>query len=275
MHRSGMIVALGPRILVVLMVLAASGCAPGRQGADNGARQAEWESLAESHEALSAKRQELRELRERIAAGPETVEEGETGEGGISPEELHLRLQEQVGEIEEEVTGMADQFMIQLVGFINADPIIEGEEPTEIQLAAIRMKSDEDIELAQEYIDKGGDYRRAIDIYNAALSADPEYERLAELLGLAEEMRYMDEERFAEVRKAMTQDEVRAVLGQVYHRNIRDFEKEGVVGWFYPKEGGGAAAVFFREDRRSGQLRVYNSDYNAVKTTEVEEGTGG
>ena len=159
---------------------------------------------------------------------------------------------------------MTQSFNERLVAFINANPPIVGEPPTEQQRAAIRMKSDEDIEVANEYIVKGGDYRRAIKIYQDILVADPDNEALKAALASAEEMRFMTKERFATAKKGMSENEIRAALGPVNLRNVRHFDKENVTAWYYPKdERGAAAAVWFRPEKKG--LRAYQIQFDAIK----------
>jgi hypothetical protein len=71
----------------------------------------------------------------------------------------------------------------------------------------------------------------------------------------------MDQERFARVEKGMTEDDVRAELGQVKQQNVR--EETGQVVWLYPRENGAAAAVFFRAGRE-GVLAVDDTNFEAV-----------
>ena len=132
------------------------------------------------------------------------------------------------------------------------------------------MKTHEDMIVAQEFIDKGGDYRRAIEIYQTALIADPNNEELQAAIAEAEELRFMNEERFSQVSKNMTEEEVREVLGPVYLQNIKRYEDQGVTAWYYRKQDGGAAGVFFQEKR--GVLKVYKFDFSAVKPQVIEAG---
>ncbi len=85
----------------------------------------------------------------------------------------------------------------------------------------MRLKSDEDLAVAQEWIDRGGDYRRAIEILETQLQADPGYARLEQALARAREMRYVTPERFARVEPGMTALDVRAALGPVNLREVR------------------------------------------------------
>jgi hypothetical protein len=132
------------------------------------------------------------------------------------------------------------------------------------------MKSDEDIALAREWIDKGGDYKRAIDIYTNALRFDPDNEALEQAMAEAEQNRYMSAERFAAAKKGMTEAEVRAVLGQVNLHNVKSFPDRKVVAWFYPtSEDGAAAAVWFREEKDGN--KVYKLNFEEVKPKSAQE----
>ncbi len=234
----------------------------------------DWANLQKAKADLEAKRSELAELQQSMAADPEAeAEGGEGGEGGaegeegaetpLSPEELAAQAET----VQQDIYKMSDDFGAQLVQFINAQGISVGGELTEMQSKAIRMKSGLDIELAQGYID-GGEYGRAIDIYNQALTLDPDNEDLTAAIAAAEARRFMTEERLAEVKKNMTEDEVRELLGTPKAQNVREFDG-GVIGWFYPKEEPNTAAgVFFRD--RKGTLKVYKTDFEAVKSQDEE-----
>lgn len=251
-------------------------CGPGEPVVDE-AREAEWASLVEAKGQLDALRQQTVDLEEQLAAAlsededAEGAEEEGEGEGeeaeteaeaeAMTPEEMEASLTAMADEIPKK----ADAFMQGLVTYLNSDPMIEGEPPTERQLAAIRMKSSEDMVLAQEYIDKGGDYQRAINIYEGSLQFDPDNESLKAGLEAAMVDRFMSEERFALAKKGMTQDEIRELLGQVNLYNVREYEDRGVIAWFYPTaEGGKASAVWFKENKRSKQLEAYQIKYDAV-----------
>ncbi len=199
-------------------------------------------ALAEEWAALQVKQSDLMELR------------GEAAEALVS---------ERQG-LESQVNDAADAFAERLVTFINEYAGFEGEEPLPEVKAAIGLKSIEDIELAREYVAKGGDYAKAIDILRGALIADPGNAALEAELRAAEGLRFMSEERFSAVEKGMTEDEVRALLGQVKPQNVRDYKEQNAVAWFFPKEGGAAAAVFFRE--KDGQLKVDSLQFDAVAT---------
>ncbi len=242
---------------LLLAGVAAAGCGPDPQVAAEQAREEQWQQIEQSHRELTAKREQLAAARQ--AAAP-------AADGGGAAADLQA--------LETEATELADDFYQQLVEFINANPPVAGETPPERVRQAIRIKSDEDIRIAQGWIDEGGDYRRAIDIYDGALASDPDYEELQRVRAEAEAMRFMTEERFAKVEDGMTRDEVRAALGPVNLRNIRDYPEKNAVAWFYPRdERGSAAAVWFRENRR-GEFVVYEADFH-FKDAGAEEAEGG
>ena len=234
-----------------------------RKKSASAARAEAWTKIQEEHEALSGQRSELAELRQRVAAGAEglEVEEGQDAEG------LLAELQEEIAAKVKSATEAADAFSVNLVNFINDAGAAVGEEPPEL-LAALRMKTDEDIELAEEYVREGGDYRRAIDILERSKEIDPEYARRDEILVGFQDMRYVSDGRFAQIEKGMSEAAVTDILGRVYHRNIREYDEQDVIAWFYPKdpeEAGpnAAAAVFFQE--RGGALKVYRTQWE-IKT---------
>jgi outer membrane protein assembly factor BamE (lipoprotein component of BamABCDE complex) len=165
----------------------------------------------------------------------------------------------------EETAALGEELDRRLVDFINASPLPEGEKPSGRFLAALWMKSDEDIRLAHRFIEQAGDYRRAIEIYEAARAVDPDNPQLAQELASARAHRYMTVERFLNVKKGMTQDEVRTLLGQPNLRDVRDFPERGITAWFYTKDAEGkAAAVWFAKEK--GVPTVYMADFAAIET---------
>ncbi|HKI06161.1 MAG TPA: outer membrane protein assembly factor BamE [Thermoanaerobaculia bacterium] len=163
-----------------------------------------------------------------------------------------------------ETEALAGELNRRLVELLNADPPIQGEPLSERQQAAVRMKSDEDILLARQFIDQGGDYQRAIDIYREALVVDPGNPRLQQELAKARSRRYVTREAFAQIKEGMEREEVRRLLGQPNLHSVRDYPDRGVVGWFYPKDASGAAAaVWFHQE--GGRATVYLLDFDALQ----------
>lgn len=257
--------------ILPVLVLALVGVACG--GGGSGIEQARQESLAALEElktAVDTKRSEL-------AAARDQLEEAEMFAGGADPEGEEgapdpAELKARVDQLEKEVTQMTDDLGMKIVDFINSAGLVQGEElPPDVQ-TVIRMKSAEDMVIAREYIDRGGDYRRAIEIYTQALALDPDNADLVAAREAAERDQYMTEERFAQVGKGMTERTVRELLGAVNPRNIRDYPERNVIAWFYRKEDGGAAAVYFQKNKTSDMYETYKADFTAVEGEE-EDGT--
>jgi tetratricopeptide (TPR) repeat protein len=239
-------------LLMGILVLVPA-CRQPRQDESHTARSeasgAEWEWLQGAKKRLDEQRGRL--------AGLET-----------SPEADRLR---------KEVDALAAELNRRLVDFINANADTSaGAPPDERQRAAIRLKSDEDILLAREYIEQGGDYRRAIEIYETALAADPDNQRLRQELAAARARRYITRERFTQLREGMTQDEVRRLLGSPNLQDARTYPERGVTAWFYPKDASGAAAAvwFQKKAAQSGMAEVYLLDFDAIQPPQPP-GTGG
>jgi hypothetical protein len=165
--------------------------------------------------------------------------------------------------LQKETQALSDELNRRLAAFLNADPPIQGEPLSDRQKAALHMKSDEEIHLARTWIEQGGDFQRAIDIYKEALVVDPDNPRLKEELARAEGRRYMARATFAQVQKGMEPDEVRRLLGAPNLNNVRSYPERGVTGWFYPRDAGGdAAAVWFHKE--DGKAVVYLTDFDAL-----------
>ena len=249
----------------------ACGADPEEQAAE--ANAAEWEALQATEAQLETKRNELAELRAELEAMPvegseaaeATAEEAAAAEGeAAAPGPTREELEQRITTLEEEIATESEAFAGRLVNYINSLEIVEGEPMTPEQQAAIRMKSQEDLMVAREWIEEGGDYRRAIQIYEAQLALDPENEELQAAIEEAEAMRFMTEDRFSGVEKGMSRAQVRDVLGPVNLHNVQEYPEKNTIAWFYPKEDTRTpAAVWFRLDQKSGQYHVYQADFES------------
>lgn len=248
--------ALAVAAALTLLPLAACSGGDDEAAAADAERSAQLEQLEQEQQELQQVRQDLADLRERLVQ----AEAGELPEGEeADPTELRTQIEQK----DAELTDKAGALNQALTDFINADPPIEGEPIPEATAAAITMKVDEDILLAREYITEGGDYARAITMYDNILAYAPENPDVLEAKEEAERLRYMDEERFSQVEKGMTEGQVEEILGKTNPRNRRNYDDVGRAAWYYPKSpDGDAAAVMFRQ--RDGRLEVYDTNWNAV-----------
>ena len=259
------LLALPILFCLVLLGLGLAACGPDEEVLAAEARVEAWSNLEQVHTELTEMRAKYDELTAQIESGAEALEIDESSEQ--TPEEALAALQQEVDALEEQVLKASESFMGDLVNYINEEPMVQGEEPSEQQMAALRMKSAEDLLVAVEYANEGGDWKRAASIIERALTVDPDNSELKEKLVWAQEMRFVTEERFGQVEEGMTQEQVRAVLGQVKLNNIRDFD-DSRVGWFYPKNpedhgAGSAAGVYFQ--KKKGEWSAYKADFNAIE----------
>ncbi len=230
------------------------------------AQEAVVAELEESKTALDALRDELAQIEAKLAEPEgEAAESDAEASEGEEPMDLEAAKQ-RIEELKAEIESGSDDLVGRVVSFINDDPPIAGEPLNERQKRAVEIKIDEDIHLARDHINLGGDYKRAINILESMLPLAPDHALLNQEIARANELRFMTEDRFEAVEDGMTEDEVRSVLGQVNLRNIKPYEDKGVTAWFYPKDGGGAAGVWFKE--RKGHLVTYKMDFNAIKVNE-------
>jgi len=204
---------------------------------------------------LDAKRKQLAELKDQLSeAGAEAAED----------------LKQQAETLEKEVDAASEALMSDAADFIYKidEAFTDSENPKpDAYMQANHFISDEYIHVAQSYIDRQGNWRQAIRIYEEALSTDAEYQPLKDAMAHAQEMQHMTEERFAKAEVGMSEDEVIAAIGRVDSNLIRDYPEKKTRAWFYPRKDGGTAGVFFNE--KDGAYTVYKVDFNAA------EGDGG
>ena len=133
---------------------------------------------------------------------------------------------------------------------------------------ALMIYADEAILVADDMVVKSGDYKKAIDHlstaegYFQAAGLTPYHPLIAKIAEL-DDWRFITQERFDQVKKGMTKEEVVAVVGQVYFRNIQESPEKGVESWLYKKREGGAAAFYFKI--KTG--KVYDKNWEAVAVT--------
>ena len=94
----------------------------------------------------------------------------------------------------------------------------------------------------------------------------PAYQPLVDEIATLRDMRFITRDRFDLVKKNMTMDEVKEIVGYPYYQNIQQNEKQGVETWLYRKSEGGAAAIYFKMKT----TKVYNKNFEAVKMKVVE-----
>ena len=208
---------------------------------DPAARQAEWSWLETTKRTIDEKRATLAASRAAVAPG-----------AALPPEATAL---------EREIQALDRELGRRVVAYINADPPKAGQPMTPEQLAAVRLKSAEDLLIAKDHVELAGDYEKAIGIYTAALRIDPDNAEVKAALVDAETKRFMTADRFAAVTKGSSEADVVRALGRPLAKNVVPYPERRLTAWYYPKNAAGeAAGVFFNETRT-----VHSTDFSAVK----------
>jgi hypothetical protein len=239
-------------VLVLSLLAGLAGCGNGSEERAAAARAREWAAMQRDKRALDAERAELARLRGHLASVP-IAEDGTPALAGDAALGREVAARQQ--RIAAASSSLGERLVRHLGGLRRG---AEGQQSA--WRRAVRLKSDEDVAVAQEWIDRGGDYRRAIEILETQRALDPGYPRLEQALARAREMRFVTAERFARVQEGMTPIDVRAALGPVNLRQVLRRPAERLEAWYYPKRGGGRAAVYFRYDQQRRGYVVYRTE---------------
>ncbi len=255
----------GIAVLVVFGLL--SGCSRG-PSEEELARQEMEGQLA----TLQQQFQDLQQVRADLAAAEVSLAEIEATKERDRSEEQVAELDELPARIEMLNATKDEQYeavQATLADFLNLALNDFPEDPGTIE--GLGIYADEAILIARDTIFQAGDYKKAIDQLDAALSYYdsldlPPYQPLVDEIATLRDMRFITRERFDLVKKKMTMDEVKEIIGYPYYQNIQRNEKQGVETWLYRKSEGGAAAIYFKMKTS----KVYNKNFEAVKIKVVE-----
>ncbi len=126
----------------------------------------------------------------------------------------------------------------------------------------------EKIAMGDVYMNVLSRYDRAIALYRTALETDPENPTARARIAEAESRRFVSPEAFNRIQPSMDEAKVREILGFPREDWIKQVVQRGRTYsvWIYPKEDGGAAAVYFD----SGV--VYHTNWNAAQASQEREG---
>lgn len=255
----------GIAVLVVFGLL--SGCSRG-PSKEELARQEMEGQLA----TLQQQFQDLQQVRADLSAAQVSLVEIEAMKERDRSEEQMVQLAELPAQIEDLNATKDEQYeavQATLADFLNLALNEFPEDPGTIE--GLNIYADEAILIARDTIFQAGDYKKAIDQLDAASryyeSLDlPPYQPLVDEIATLRDMRLITRERFDLVKKNMTMDEVKEIVGYPYYQNIQRNEKQGVETWLYRKNEGGAAAIYFKMKTS----KMYNKNFEAVKIKVVE-----
>jgi tetratricopeptide (TPR) repeat protein len=124
---------------------------------------------------------------------------------------------------------------------------------------AASLLAREKILSGDEYLSLLSRYDKALEFYRAAQQIDPTPD-LEQRIALAESRRFVSMPAFANVKAGMREDQVRQFVGLPREDWIKQIVQNGRVYsvWIYPKEDGGAAAIYF------DNTVVYHTNWNAA-----------
>lgn len=254
-------------LVLVLVGGAIAGCSRGPSEAELALAE-----LQTQFAAIQEQNDSLKQIQAELAALVPSVEEIEVIDEAKRTDEQKMLLEEATAKINE-LTANQDSAFEQLQGniaaFLNTALNDFPEAPETKQV--LDIYSEEAIVVAEDIIAKAGDYKKATDHLAAAASLYEQaglvaYQPLLDKVQWLDDWRFITQERFDEVKKKMTKDEVRIIAGVPYYQNIQEDTKRGVETWLYRKREGGAAAIYFK--MKTG--KVYDKKFDVVKTKVVE-----
>ncbi len=253
-------------VLVVFGLLSGCSRGPSEEELALAALEAQLETMQQQY-------QDLQKARADIATAEATLAEIEAVRERDRSDEQKAQLEELPGQIEALQVAKDEAFeavQATLADFLNVALNDFPDHPATVQ--GLNIYSDEAIMIADETVRMAGDYKKAISQLDAAASYYdsldiPPYQPLVDKIKYFDDMRFITKERFDLVKKRMTMDEVKEVVGTPYYQNIQLDKKRGVETWLYRKREGGAAAVHFK----TKDNKVYNTNFDAIKTKVVEE----
>jgi tetratricopeptide (TPR) repeat protein len=118
----------------------------------------------------------------------------------------------------------------------------------------------EKIIMGDEYMQYLSRYDKALELYKAAVDLDPSSADAKQRVALAEQRRFVSMTAFANVKNGMKEDTVRGLVGLPREDWIKQVLQNGRAYsvWIYPKEDGGASAIYFDNGV------VYHTNWNAA-----------
>jgi hypothetical protein len=255
-------------VAVIISLSLVNGCSRGPS--EEELKQAE---LAEQFATITQLRETLTQTRADLASVQASLAEIEAVEERQRTDEQKAMLEELPAQIEE-LTAAQDttfeELQANLAEYLN---VALNEFPDSPDTArALEIYSEEAIIVANDIVQKSGDYKKAIDHLASAENLFEQtgmavYQPLVDEIAKLDDWRFITQERFDSVKKDMTKEEVMAVVGVPYYQNIKVDEKRGVEMWLYRKREGGAAAVSFRTKTD----KVYHMNFDAVKPQVADE----
>ena len=255
-------------VLVIVSLSLVNGCSrgPSEEELKQAELAAQFAAITQLHETLTQARADLASAQASLAEIEALAERERSEDQKALMEELPAQIEEltasQDATFEELQANLAEYLNVALNDFPDSPDTVR----------ALEIYSQEAMIVAADIVAKSGDYKKAIDHRASAQSLFEQsglttYQPLVDRLKELDDWRFITQERFDQVKKDMTKEEVIEVVGVPYYQNIKVDEKRGVEMWLYRKREGGAAAISFRT--KTG--KVYHLNFDAVKPQVAEE----
>ena len=125
---------------------------------------------------------------------------------------------------------------------------------------AAQLLAREKVIMGDQYFGILSRYDRALQEYRTALALDPDNADIRKRIEMAESRRFVPMSTFAQVKNGMKEDDVRQLVGLPREDWIKQVVQNNRVYsvWIYPKEDGGASAIYFDNGV------VYHTNWNAA-----------
>ncbi len=125
---------------------------------------------------------------------------------------------------------------------------------------AAQVLAREKVIMGDQYFAILSRYDRALQEYRAALQLDPDNADIKQRISMADSRRFVPMSTFAGVKNGMKEDDVRKLVGLPREDWIKQVVQNNRVYsvWIYPKEDGGASAIYFDNGV------VYHTNWNAA-----------
>jgi outer membrane murein-binding lipoprotein Lpp len=244
-------------ILAVIMLAGGCSSGPSEEELALAAMQEQAQAINAAYETLTQQRNDLEAAKTTIAEIEGMSKRERTDEQTQQLEELTAKLPElQEGidagynDVQEK---LADFLYVALNDFPAAPETQEG----------LRIYAEEAIFNAEDTVMKSGNYKKGIETmlnakeYYEAIGLEP-LAALVDKIAEYDDWRFITNERFDQVNRGMTPEEVKEVIGVPYYKNIRENPNKTIT-WIYQRREGGAAAITFNKGK------VYHTKFDAVK----------
>jgi hypothetical protein len=255
-------------VAVIVSLSFVNGCSRGPS--EEELRQAElaeqFATITQLHETLAQTRADLTSAQSSLAEIEALAERERSEEQKAVMEELPAQIDELIASQDaafEELQGTLAEYLNVALNEFPASPDTA---------RALEIYSEEAMIVAWDIVEKSGDYKKAIDHLASAENLFDQsgmipYQPLVDEIFELDDWRFITQERFDSVKKDMTKEEVKGLVGVPYYQNIKIDDKRGVEMWLYRKREGGAAAISFK----TKTAKVYHMNFDAVTPQVAEE----